>query len=328
MVSNHLFSLTLIVARSSFALDQSTLIYFVRPQINRVFRSLVTCMTDGGNQEPVWKVSEATIDLAIRFGIIALLGYWSAHVISPFLTIGGCSAILAVALYPLFDRLAGRVGPRVAASLITLLCLTIVIGPVMWLGFGMISGIETLVAELNAGQLAIPFPPDSVRTWPVIGARVHELWILAATNMKAALAEVTPMLKPVGAKLLGMSESAFFGLLELLVSIVIAGFLFSRGPQMIDALSVILGRALGLHGKKLVQLPGCPKFEREHSAECAPIVRRILGARPGAKRISSVDPATLAAIHHSRGDLDGTCRHAIMIELQRAGGVMLRSIGM
>jgi predicted PurR-regulated permease PerM len=213
-------------------------------------------MTDDRKKEPAWKLSEATIDLAIRFGIIALLGYWSAHVISPFLTIGGWSAILAVALYPLFDRLAGRVGPRVAASLIILLCLTIVIGPVMWLGFGMISGIETLVAEVNAGQLAIPLPPDSVRTWPVIGARVHELWILAATNMKAALAEVAPRLKPVGAKLLGMSESAFFGLLELLVSIVIAGFLFSRGPQLIEALSVILGRALGLHGKKLVQLAG------------------------------------------------------------------------
>jgi len=216
----------------------------------------VTCMTEGGNQEPAWKLSKATIDLAIRFGFIALLGYLSVRVISPFLTIGLWSAILAVALYPLFDRLAGRVSPRVAASLITLLCLTIVIGPVMWLGFGMISGLETLVAELNAGQLAIPFPPDSVKTWPVIGARVHQLWILAATNIKVALAEVAPMLKPVGAKLVGMSEGAFFGLLELLVSIVIAGFLFSRGPQLIDALSVFLGRALGLHGKELVQLAG------------------------------------------------------------------------
>ena len=216
----------------------------------------MTCMTEGGNQEPAWKLSKATIDLAIRFGFIALLGYLSVRVISPFLTIGLWSAILAVALYPLFDRLAGRVSPRVAASLITLLCLTIVIGPVMWLGFGMISGLETLVAELNAGQLAIPFPPDSVKTWPVIGARVHQLWILAATNIKVALAEVAPMLKPVGAKLLGMSEVAFIGLLELLVSIVIAGFLFSRGPQLIDALSVFLGRALGLHGKELVQLAG------------------------------------------------------------------------
>src|SRR5262249_48276162 len=68
------------------------------------------------------------------------------------------------------------------------------------------------------------------------------------------------------------------------------------------------------------------EFEREHSAECATIVRRIVGSLPGAKRISSIDLATLAAIHHSGGDLDGTCRHAIMIELQRAGGVTRRSI--
>src|SRR6516162_4747786 len=167
-------------------------------------------MTDGGgNKGPAWKLSEATIDLAIRFGFIALLGFWSVRVISPFLTIGLWSAILAVALYPLFDRLAGRVSPRVAASLITLLCLKIVIGPVMWLGFGMISGLETLVAELNAGQLAIPFPADSVNTWPVIVARVHQRWILAATNITVALAEVAPMIKPVGAKLVGMSEGAF-----------------------------------------------------------------------------------------------------------------------
>lgn len=88
---------------------------------------------------------------------------------------------LAVALYPLFDRLAERVSPRAAAALITLLLLMIVIGPVKWLGFGIISGIETIVAELNAGELAVPVPPDSVRTWPPIGARVHELCILAAT---------------------------------------------------------------------------------------------------------------------------------------------------
>jgi predicted PurR-regulated permease PerM len=126
----------------------------------------------------------------------------------------------------------------------------------MWLGFGMISGIETLAFEINDGQLAIPFPPESVKTWPLIGARVHQLWTLAATDIKVALAEAAPMLKPVGAKLLGVSEVAFFGLLELLVSIVIAGFLFSRGPQLIDALSVFFGRALGLHGKELVQLAG------------------------------------------------------------------------
>ena len=38
--------------------------------------------------------------------------------------------------------------------------------------------------------------------------------------------------------------------------IVIAGFLFARGPQIADALSVVVGRMLSLRGKELVQLAG------------------------------------------------------------------------
>src|SRR5262245_33992627 len=74
--------------------------------------------------------------------------------------------------------------------------------------------------------------------------------------MKVALAEVLPILKPVGGQLFGIAQSAFFGLLELLASIVIAGFLFPRGSQLVNALSSVLNRALNLRGTDLVDLVG------------------------------------------------------------------------
>jgi len=214
-------------------------------------------MTIHGDQDPAQTaLRSATIDFAIRLGFIALLGYWSFRVIAPFLTIGLWSAILAVALYPLFDWLAGRLSARAAAALVTLLCLMVVIGPVTWLGFGMVAGIASLVTGLDTGQLAIPLPHESVKGWPIVGERLHQQWSLAATNMKVVLAEVAPMLKPVGVKLLEIAQGALFGLIELIVSIVIAGFLFIRGPQLVDALSVFLGRVLSHRGKHLVQLAG------------------------------------------------------------------------
>ena len=107
-------------------------------------------MTADDNQDPARTIlGTTTIDLAIRLGFIALLGYWSFRVIAPFLTIGMWSAILAVALYPLFAWLARRLSPRLAAVLVTLLCLMIVIGPVTWLGLGMIAGISSLVGSLD-----------------------------------------------------------------------------------------------------------------------------------------------------------------------------------
>src|SRR5262245_12582549 len=114
-------------------------------------------MTASDDQDPGrTTLSAATIDLAIRLGFIGLLGYWSFRIIAPFLTIGLWSAILAVALYPLFARLAKRLNASLAAALTALLCLLVVIGPVTWLGLGMIGGISSLIAGLEDGRLAIP----------------------------------------------------------------------------------------------------------------------------------------------------------------------------
>src|SRR6476619_3972878 len=116
-------------------------------------------MTAGDDQEPGRMVSSATIDFAIRLSFIVLLGYWSFRVIAPFLTIGLWSAILAVALYPVFDWLTRWLNPLAAAALVTVLCLLIVLGPLTWLGLGMIGGVGSLVSDIDTGHLAFPLPP-------------------------------------------------------------------------------------------------------------------------------------------------------------------------
>ena len=212
--------------------------------------------TEGGDQGPAWRLSNPTIDLAIRLGFLGLLGYWSFRVIAPFITIALWSALLAVALHPLYEWLTRRLSPRLAAALVTLVSLIVVVGPVTWLAFGMVSGISSLVGQVDSGQLAIPLPPEAVKAWPLVGEELHRLWRLAASNIGVAVTNAAPMLKPIGVKLLDIAQGALVGLLELLVAIVIAGFLFARGPQIADTLSVLVGRMLSLRGKELVQLAG------------------------------------------------------------------------
>jgi predicted PurR-regulated permease PerM len=196
-------------------------------------------------------------DFAIRIGLLALLGYWSLKVIGPFITVALWSAILTVALYPLFDWLARKLGSRrLAATLITLLCLMIVIGPVTWLGFGLIGGVELLVKGFDSDIFSIPLPPESVKGWPLMGGQVHRLWTNAATDTKTVLLEVMPKLKPLAGTLLGIGQSVIFGLLEFVASIVIAGFLFSPGPRLVETLGALLRRLLSDHGEEMVQLAG------------------------------------------------------------------------
>jgi predicted PurR-regulated permease PerM len=130
-------------------------------------------------------IGSLTIDTAIRIGLLGVLLYWSLKVIGPFLTIALWSAILTVALYPMFDWLAARLGSRrLAAMLITLLCLVIVIGPVTWLGLGLIGSVDFVMKGFDAKIFSVPLPAESVKNWPLIGEQVHRLWTLAATDIK------------------------------------------------------------------------------------------------------------------------------------------------
>ena len=202
-------------------------------------------------------LSTQSIDIVIRLGFFCLLAYWSFRVIAPLLTILLWSAVLTVALYPVFDWLARWLGRRgLAATIISSLCLLIVVGPVTWLGFGLIGAIGSVINGLDAGQLTIPLPAEAVKLWPLVGEQLHRIWTLAATNLKAALTEIAPYLKPLGSQLLEMAQSAFVGLVELLVSIIVTGFLLTRGPQLVEASSAFLSRVLSHRGKETVQLVG------------------------------------------------------------------------
>src|SRR6266536_367052 len=83
------------------------------------------------NENPASRMpSAAVIDLTIRLGILAALAYWSLLLVRPFLTVALWSIVLAIALFPVFDWLAARLGGRrgLAAVLITALNLLIVFG--------------------------------------------------------------------------------------------------------------------------------------------------------------------------------------------------------
>lgn len=200
--------------------------------------------------------SGSTIDLAIRLGLLGLLGYWSFTMVAPFLTIALWSSILTVALYPLFDWLARHLGRPLAATFTTLLCLMIVVGPITWLGFGLAGSIGTLVQQLDSGAVSIPLPGDSVKSWPLIGETVHRLWTLTATNVKAALVEVGPHLKPIAQKLIDIAGRVGLGLLEFLASIMVAGFLFAPGPRLVEVLVMFFRRVLSDRAEEMVRLAG------------------------------------------------------------------------
>ena len=173
----------------------------------------------------------------VRLALLTFLLYWSFVLVRPFIPILAWSMVLTVALYPAYNWLSVRLGdrPKLAAVVITVINLAIIIGPVAWTGIGVIDGLQSFARQLGAATLAVPSPPDGVKDWPIIGARVYGLWDQAATNLGAVLREVAPHLKPLAGPVLAFASSAGMGTLKFIVSVALSGFLFLYGPSFVAA---------------------------------------------------------------------------------------------
>jgi predicted PurR-regulated permease PerM len=205
-----------------------------------------------------FRSGEDLIQLAIRLGLLAFLIYWTFVLIRPFVPILAWSIVLAVALYPVFNLLSRLLGgrPKLAAAILTVVNLGIVIGPATWLGLSAVEGVKDFAANLSAGNLVVPSPPDGVRNWPLIGPQLFELWNQASNNIRAALREVAPHLKPLAGTMLGLAGNAGVGTLKFLLSVALAGFLFPYGSQLVAAGRGFLYRIVPEQSEHFLELAG------------------------------------------------------------------------
>jgi predicted PurR-regulated permease PerM len=198
------------------------------------------------------------IEMSIRLFVIGFLAYWTFVIIAPFGAMIVWSVVLAVALYPLLDRLAGLLGGRetIAAGLITVVALALVIGPVTWMGLGFIDPVKGVIAGFDNGDIAIPPPPVSVKDWPLIGAQLYSYWELASTNLSSALTQILPQLKPVGEYLLGMARNAGVGTLKFLLSVILSGFLLAYASQLLVGMRALARRIDPTNGENYLNIAG------------------------------------------------------------------------
>lgn len=204
------------------------------------------------------KLNVTVIELVIRLAFLGLLLFLSLTIIRPFIETIVWSVVLAVALYPVFGLVAKWLGGRrrLAAALITILLLLIVLGPATWLALDLIEVLRTIYERLDTEALSIPPPIETVKKWPLIGEQLFEFWELASKNLKAALVKVGPHLKPLGSSLLGAAGTAGTGILQFFAAVIIAGFLLSPGPSLVEAVAAFLRRLVSRRGDEFVQLAG------------------------------------------------------------------------
>jgi predicted PurR-regulated permease PerM len=166
--------------------------------------------------------------------------------------------IISVATYPGFRRLQNVLGGHetLAAVVCTLILLAVLIVPAILLAQGLAAGIQSVTAHLKDGTAIVPPPPPTIESWPVIGAPLKSVWGLASRDLTEAVKTFAPQIKAVLPGLLSASVGISLMVLQLLLSILVAGVLLANSQAAHEFTCLLANRLFGERGPEFQQLIG------------------------------------------------------------------------
>lgn len=187
----------------------------------------------------------------LQIGALLILLIWCFNIVKPFVGIVVWAVIIAVAVFPVHASLTGKLGGRekLSASILVLIGLAIILVPTWILGESTLGGLQSVGQELRAGTLSIPPPNPEVADWPVVGDKVFEIWSEAATDLPETAAHYEEQLRALGQRVFGFATGMLIGVLQFVLSTVIAGALLmqARGGYRVarEIMTSLVGQANG-----------------------------------------------------------------------------------
>lgn len=199
------------------------------------------------DQPPDARIEGQLLDVLIRAGLVLGLALICYRVFAPFLVLMLWAVILAVALHPLQQAVARRLGGRdgLAASLITVLGILLIVAPTAVLLSSLADSVRALVAGVHEGTLHIPPPRPAVATWPLVGTQAYAVWERAHGDLPSLLRSLSPKIGDATRTALAMVASVGGAILQFIAALVVAGILMTFGDAGARGTEAIVVRLVG-----------------------------------------------------------------------------------
>jgi len=168
-------------------------------------------------------------DTIIRMLFLFLIIAWCLLIMLPFVHIMLWGFILGIAFMPIHNSLTKFFGGRakLASAAIVIISLAIVIIPSLLFLDSIVNGVKGLKEAYQAGTLTIPPPSEKVKSWPVIGEKVYEMWSAGVPDLKDFVVKYKEQLAGILGKLASGMLGITSGVLQMVGAIIIAGILLA-----------------------------------------------------------------------------------------------------
>ena len=196
------------------------------------------------------------VEIAVSLLLIFIILYWSLQILSPFVNLIIWAAVIAIAIYKPFLKLQSAVGGRkkLAVALFVILGLAIVAVPA-WMFVGSImDSVSEIHTSLDTAEFSVSPPNERVKDWPVVGKKLYAGWSAAATNTEAWLAENIESVKAIAGTVLSKLAGMGLGVLQFVISILIAAVFLSNSESIGEAMRRFSQRLVGDHAEDMLDL--------------------------------------------------------------------------
>ncbi len=175
-----------------------------------------------------------SIDTFVRIIILSVLLLWSFFIVKSFILLIVWAIIIAVTLYPLYQKVITLFkGKRkgLISTLFILILLAIIIVPIINITQSVLGSSSEIYKNFEEGTLKLPPPDSSVRDWPLIGENIYSLWNNASSDIESFIKSHPDEIKNSA----GWVFSSFTGLmgsvLLSIVALIIAGIFMASGEE-------------------------------------------------------------------------------------------------
>lgn len=195
-------------------------------------------------------------EVFIRLTLMTLVGVSCFLIVRPFIPFIAWAIIISIATFPAYELLRKALGGRqvIAAVVYSLILLAALIIPIVLMTGTLVQGLQSLANQINAGTLEVPPPPASIEKWPLIGAPLTSIWMLASTNLAEAVRKFAPQIQAFVPKLLSTSAAIGLTALQFVLSILLAGFVLSNSSANTKFARLIFVRIFGDKAEEFEEL--------------------------------------------------------------------------
>ena len=169
--------------------------------------------------------SQNPIDVYIKIVLLSLLLIWSFYIIRPFVTLMVWSIIVAVALYPFYQKLLKLTKGKkkgLVTSLLILILVALIIMPTISMTGSIIDSGQEVYQSFDEGTLKVPPPAATIKDWPLVGEKIYEVWSTASQDLENFIVkykdEISNSLGWVFSSFAGLMGSVALGLFALIIA--------------------------------------------------------------------------------------------------------------